>query len=93
LSLIGEAHFYRHEFAEGAAQLALSIQHHPGFPHSFRVLAACYAQMDRLDDARGIIDRLHRITPEILPSAVPLRRSEDRELFLSGLRKAAGEGG
>ena len=91
LSLIGEAHFYRHEFAEGAAQLALSIQHHPGFPHSFRVLAACYAQMDRLDEARSIVDRLHRITPQILPSAVHLRRTEDRELFLSGLRKAAGE--
>jgi TolB-like protein/class 3 adenylate cyclase len=91
LSLIGEAHFYRHEFAEAAAQLALSIQHHPGFPHSFRVLAACYAQMGRLDDARAIVDRLREITPQIVPSAVHLRRPEDRELFLSGLRLAAGE--
>ena len=93
LSLIGEAHFYRHEFDEAAAQLALSIQNHPGFPHSFRVLAACYAQMGRLDDARAIIARLRAITPEIVLPAPHLRRADDRELFLSGLRLAAGERG
>src|SRR5205807_4597153 len=57
LSLIGEAHFYKREFDEAAAQLHLSIQNHPGFPHSFRVLAACYAQMGRLDEARAIVAR------------------------------------
>jgi hypothetical protein len=89
LSLIGEAHFYKHEFDEAATQLLLSIQHHPGFPHSFRVLAACYAQMDRLAEARTIIDRLRAITPEIVPTVTHLRRPEDRELFLSGLHLAA----
>jgi TolB-like protein/class 3 adenylate cyclase len=89
LSLIGEAHFYKHEFDKAAAQLLLSIQHHPGFPHSFRVLAACYAQMDRLAEARTIIDRLRAITPEIVPTVTHLRRPEDRELFLSGLHLAA----
>jgi TolB-like protein/class 3 adenylate cyclase len=91
LSLIGEAHFYKHEFDEAAAQLHLSIQNHPGFPHSFRVLAACYAQMGRLDEARGIVARLRTITSEIVHAATHLRRPEDRELFLSGLRLAAGE--
>ena len=93
LSLIGEAHFYRHEFDEAAAQLALSIQNHPGFPHSFRVLAACYGQMGRLDEARAIVARLRAITPEIAPAATHLRRAEDRELFLSGLRLAAADRG
>jgi TolB-like protein/class 3 adenylate cyclase len=93
LSLIGEAHFYQREFDEAAAQLLLSIQHNPGFPHSFRVLAACYAQMGRLDEARAIVARLRAITPEIVPTATHLRRAEDRELFLSGLRLASSDAG
>src|SRR6516225_5586535 len=91
LSLIGEAHFFRHEFDQAAARLLLSIQNHPGFPHSYRVLAACYAHMGRLDEARAIVARLRAITPQIVPSAAQLRNSADRELFLSGLRMAAGE--
>ncbi len=90
LSLIGEAHFYQGEYALAAAQLALSIQHHPGFPHSFRVLAACYAQEGRLDEARAIIARLRTITPELIPDVTHLRRAADRELLLAGLRLAAG---
>lgn len=92
LSLIGEAHFYKLEFEEAAAQLLLSTQHNPGFPHSFRVLAACYAQMGRRAEARRIVERLRAITPEIVPMATHLRRAKDRELFLSGLR-LAGEAG
>ena len=91
LSLIGEAHFFRHEFDQAAARLLLSIQNHPGFPHSYRVLAACYAHMGRLDEARAIVTRLRAITPQIVPSAAQLRSPTDRELFLSGLRLAAGE--
>jgi adenylate cyclase len=89
-SLIGEAYFYKHEFAEAAAQLLLSIHNHPGFPHSFQVLAASYAQMGRLEEARAIVARLQEITPQILPSVAHLRRPEDRELFLSGMRIAVG---
>jgi adenylate cyclase len=91
LSLIGEAHFYKHEFGEAATELLLSIQENPGYPHSYRVLAACYAQMGRLDDARAIIARLRGITAHLLPSAAQLRRPADRELFLSGLRLAVAD--
>jgi len=91
LSLIGEAHFYKREFDEAAAKLLLSIQENPGYPHSYRVLAACYAHMGRLDDARAIIARLRTITRHLVPSAAQLRRPADRELFLSGLRAATGE--
>jgi hypothetical protein len=41
LSLIGEAHFFKREFDDAAAKLLLSIQENPGYPHSYRVLAAC----------------------------------------------------
>jgi TolB-like protein len=93
LSLIGEAHFFKREFDEAASKLLLSVQENPGYPHSYRVLAACYAQMGRLDEARAIIARLRGITPRLVPSAAQLRSPVDRELFLSGLRVAAGEAG
>jgi TolB-like protein/class 3 adenylate cyclase len=93
LSLIGEAHFFKREFDDAASKLLLSIQENPGYPHSYRVLAACYAQMRRLDEARAIIARLRSITPRLVPSAAQLRSPADRELFLSGLREAAGEAG
>jgi TolB-like protein/class 3 adenylate cyclase len=91
LSLIGEAHFFKREFDEAAAKLSLSVQENPGYPHSYRVLAACYVHMGRLDEARAIIARLRTITPHPVPSAAQLRRPADRELFLSGLRSAAAD--
>jgi len=91
LSLIGEAHFFKREFDVAAAKLLLSVQNHPGFPHSYRVLAACYAHMGHLDEARAIVARLRAVTPLVVASDLPLRKPEDRELFLSGLRLAAGE--
>jgi hypothetical protein len=47
--------------------------------------------MGRLDAAREIIERLRAITPLVVPNASFLRNPEHRELFLSGLRLAAGE--
>jgi tetratricopeptide (TPR) repeat protein len=91
LSVIGLAYFFKRQFDEAAAKLLLSIQDHPGFPPSYRTLAACYAHMGRLDEAREIVARLSTITPLLVPSELPWRDPEDRELFLSGLRLAAGE--
>ena len=48
--------------------------------------------MGRFDEARAIVARLRAITPEVVPSVLHLRNPEDRELFLSGPRLAAGEG-
>jgi TolB-like protein len=93
LSLIGEAYFFKHEFEEAESKLLVSIQENPGYPHSYRVLAACYVHMGRLDEARGIVGRLRVITPDLVPSAAQLRSPADRELFLSGLRVAVNEAG
>ena len=71
--------------------LRSSIQEHPGSPVPYRFLAACYAHMGRLDEARAIVARLRAITPLVVPSDLPFRNPEDRELFLSGLRLAAGD--
>ena len=63
----------------------------PSFPNPYRVLAACYAHMGRLDDAREVVARLRAVTSLAIPDARRFRNPEHRELFLSGLRLAAGE--
>jgi TolB-like protein/class 3 adenylate cyclase len=91
LVAIGYAHFFSRRFDEAVPKLLLAIQEDPSYPGPYRVLAACYAHMGRLDEAREIIDRLRTITPVVVPGARQLRNAEHRELFLSGLRLAAGE--
>jgi adenylate cyclase len=91
LLALGHAYFFKRRFDESASQLLSSIQDHPGLPASYRLLAACYAHMGRLDDARAIVARLRKITPQVVPTNLPLRNPEDRELLLSGLRLAMGE--
>jgi TolB-like protein/class 3 adenylate cyclase len=91
LTVMGIAYFLKRRFDEAASKLLLSIQNHPGFPNSYRTLAACYAHMGRRDEARAIVARLRTITPQVVPSDLPWRNPEHRELFLSGLRLAAGE--
>jgi TolB-like protein len=89
--VIGAAHFASRRFGEAVPKLLLAIQDDPGFPLAYRCLAACYAHMGRLDDAREIVARLRAITPVVVPDVGFLRNPEQRELFLSGLRLAAGE--
>jgi TolB-like protein len=91
LSALGQAYFFKRRFDEAAASLLLSIQDHQGFPTTYRFLAACYAHMGRLEDARRILSRLRAITPLVEPSAYRWHNAEDRELLLTGLRLAAGE--
>jgi adenylate cyclase len=91
LSAMGMAYFFKRQFDEAASKLLLSIQDDPGFPNSYRILAACYAHMGRLDEAHAIVAQLRAITPLVVPGAAQFRNPEHRELFLSGLRVAAGE--
>ncbi|MBV9815631.1 MAG: hypothetical protein JO229_07755, partial [Alphaproteobacteria bacterium] len=46
----------------------------------------------RLDEARDIVRRLRAVTTVVVPDASYLRNPEHRELLLSGLRLASGEG-
>jgi tetratricopeptide (TPR) repeat protein len=91
LSLIGIAYFFKRQFDEAATKLLQAIQDDPGFPPIYRALAACYAHMGRLDEARAIVARLRAITPLLVPNDLAFRNPDDRELYLSGLRLAAGE--
>jgi adenylate cyclase len=91
LAFIGFAHFFSRRFDEAVPKLLLAIQEDPSFPPPYRYLAACYAHMGRLDDAREIVTRLQAVTPVVMADTSFLRNPEHRELFLSGLRLATGE--
>jgi adenylate cyclase len=91
LHVIGAAHFYARRFDEAVPKLLLAIQDDPSYPATYRVLAACYAHMDRLDDARAIVARLRAITSVVIHDVSWMRNAELRELILSGMRLAAGE--
>jgi TolB-like protein/tetratricopeptide (TPR) repeat protein len=93
LNGIGEAYFFSRRFEAAAANLLASLELAPGFPVTYRVLASCYSHMGRLDEAREIVGRLRAITPLAVEPATRYRNPELRELLLSGLRTAAGEGG
>jgi tetratricopeptide (TPR) repeat protein len=89
---LGTAHFYSRRFNEAEPKLVLAVQEDPSFPLPYRILAACYAHMGRLEEAREIVERLRAITPVVIPNRTSyLRNPEHRELLLAGLRLAAGE--
>jgi adenylate cyclase len=91
LANIGYAHFFSRRFNEAVPRLLLAIQEDPSYPGPLRYLAACYAYMGRLDEARDIVERLRAVTSVVIHDASFLRNADHRELLLSGLRLAAGE--
>jgi adenylate cyclase len=91
LMALGVGYFFSHRFEDAVAMLLRALQEQPDWAPTYRFLAACYAHMKRLDDARRIIERLQMITPLIVPNAMHWRNPQHRELYLSGLRLATGE--
>jgi hypothetical protein len=91
LGVIGGAHFFARRFTEAVSKLLLAIQEDSSYVQPYRYLAACYAHMGQLDDAREIVARLRAITPVVMPDTNYLRNAGYRELLVSGLRLAAGE--
>jgi len=91
LHTIGAAHLLSGRFETAVQKLLLAIQDLPSYPESYRCLAACYAHMGRLDEAREIAKRLRAITSVALIDVTCLRNADQRQLYLSGLRLAMGE--
>jgi len=92
LATLGSAYFISRRFDEAVRKLVLAIQEDPSFPDSYRYLAVCYAHMGRLDEARAILQQLKGISSVVAPRSTMFQNPEHRELFLSGVRLAAGEG-
>ena len=92
MSVLGGAYFLAQRFDEAVPKLLLAIQEDPSNPGPCRWLAACYAHMGRLDEAREIVARLRSITSVVMPDIRHvLMNAEHRELVLSRLRLAVGE--
>ena len=93
LTLIGMAYFFDRCFKQASEKLLLSLQEPPSYGRH-RFLAASYAHLGRLKEAREIAEALRAITPAVLENATRYatcyRNPEHRELFLSGLRLALG---
>ena len=81
LNIIGAGHFYCRRFAEAAPVDFLMIQEDPSYPQAYRSLAASYAHLGRLDEAREVVRRLRTIVPEVMPDLGHLRNAADRELI------------
>jgi adenylate cyclase len=91
LYLIGSALVSSRRFEEAIPKLLLAIQSDESGAAPYRWLAACYAHLGRLDEARATLARLRAVTSVVIPDTSNLRNPEHRELFLSGLRLASGE--
>jgi adenylate cyclase len=65
---VGAAHLVSRRFDEAVPKLILAIQEDPSAPAAYRLLAACYAHMGKLNEARAVVERLRTFVPDLLPS-------------------------
>ena len=88
---IGMAHLVCRRYDEALPRLLLEIQDgDPNNPGPYRHLAACYAHLGRLDEARRMVERVKAITPLVIENQEYMRDPEQRAIVLSGLRLAMG---
>jgi adenylate cyclase len=91
LTAIGIALFFDRRFDEAAAKLHESLDRFPNHGMTYRFLAASYAHLGRIAEAREIAERMRALNLSVPESGTRYRDPEYRELYLSGLRLAAGE--
>jgi len=91
LTGLGIAHCFSRRFGEAVENLLVSLEELPSYVATYRFLASCYAHLGRLEEAQEVVRRLRSLTPVVVPVATFYRNAQQRELYLSGLRLAAGE--
>jgi tetratricopeptide (TPR) repeat protein len=86
------AQFGAERYEEAVEWARRSLQRKPDSPLASRILAASYAQLGRIDEARSAAEEVSRLTPEFSLSVASLIfASADaslRERLVEGLRKA-----
>jgi adenylate cyclase len=92
LTGLGMCHFFEHRFDEAATFLEDSFRELPTYPFTGWFLAACYARMGRLQEAREFAAR-HGIVRDGNWLAIHrlLGHAAHRDMALSGLKLATGE--
>jgi adenylate cyclase len=93
LASMGWAHFSGGRYEEAASWLERSRQDSPAFPLAYRGLAAAYAQLDRLEEARTALREDLRLVPDESISKIKTQISsiadpDFLERYFDGLRKA-----
>jgi adenylate cyclase len=78
---IGMAHFFARRLDQARTMLLLSLQQHPDWVPTNRFLAACYAHLGQLNEAKITIKRLRALTPVVVPNADHWRNPEQREFY------------
>jgi adenylate cyclase len=94
LTGIGAAHFLSRRYCEAAEALTASSVELPGWPTTYRFLAASYIHMGKIEKAREIFGRLRTLTPAPVPLAdcsgeSSFRNPEQSALYAEALRLAA----
>ena len=81
------AHLLLEEFAEAAAWARRAIEGNPNFTPSYRVLAAAFAHLDRIEEARSVAQRLLELMPDfnVDIEKFVFRRSGGLALYLDGM--------
>jgi adenylate cyclase len=87
------AHILAYRYDNAVSWAAKAMNEQPEWATSFRLAAIAYALWDRMVEAREAMARLRAIDPTLRLSnlkrvAPPLRRPEDRDRFIEGLRLA-----
>ena len=89
---IGAAHYGARQYEQALAPLRTAINRFPNFITPRRHLAATYAQMGRLDEARSEVAAIRKLDPSVCLAMYRERNEydkiEDLEHYLDGLRKA-----
>ena len=87
-TVVGAAQFVSGRFDEALTNLLLALREDPAYPEPHRYLAACYAHLDRLDEARSVVNRLRATNSVPVNAHCALRSADHHELYLSGLQLA-----
>jgi adenylate cyclase len=92
LQSMGLAHFAAGRYEEAADWTQRSLQHRPDAPNTHALLAATYAHLGRLDEARAESREVLRLQPDYSLAGVRLIfRGADLDFLerhIDGLRKA-----
>jgi adenylate cyclase len=92
LVTMGMAHFAAERYEMAAEWAQRTLEHDPHDPWAYEVLAASYARLGRIDEARAALEEQLRIEPDLTLDKVrrqnPGVDPEFLEPFLDGLRKA-----
>jgi TolB-like protein len=88
----GFAEFIAGRYEEAVVWLLKALRDHPGHLAAHRNLAACYAQLGRMEEAKAAAADLLAREPSfrisVFESRYPLRRPDDRRRLIAGLRSA-----